>query len=425
MPTQVIMPQLGESVVEGTLTKWLKGKGEVVKQYEALLEVNTDKVDTEVPSPATGVLIDILIPEGTTIQAGTVLALIGEVGEISPTSLPGLFPPQTAAALSVTDSPKGAGDIPIAGRHPQVGFISPLVARLAREHAIDLHRVSGSGQNGRITKQDVLAYLEASKDKLPSLSPDAGQAVTVPSDVERNAAVYPPVTFPGDKIISLNPVRRLIAEHMVFSERTAPHVTTVMEADVSRVIAHRQANKDAFSRDGVNLTLTAYFVAASVAALKAYPMVNSSWNEQGIVLHQPINIGMAASLGEAGLIVPVIHHAENLSLHGLARTINDLANRARTRQLKPDEVKGGTFTITNHGVTGSLFATPIINQPQSAILGVGAIQKRPVVITEPSGGDALAIRPMIYLSLTFDHRILDGAMADLFLSEAIKSLNEW
>jgi 2-oxoglutarate dehydrogenase E2 component (dihydrolipoamide succinyltransferase) len=217
----------------------------------------------------------------------------------------------------------------------------------------------------------------------------------------------------------------MIAEHMVFSERTSPHVTTVMETDLSRVATHRQANKDAFARDGINLTFTAYFVAAATSALITYPIVNSSWSENGVIIHHTVNMGIATSLGEAGLIVPVIRSAESLSLLGLARTVNDLAERARKQQLKPDEVKGGTFTITNHGITGSLFAAPIINQPQCAILGVGAIQKRVVVVSDAAGNDALAIRPMVYLSLTFDHRILDGAMADMFLGEVVKSLANW
>jgi 2-oxoglutarate dehydrogenase E2 component (dihydrolipoamide succinyltransferase) len=219
-------------------------------------------------------------------------------------------------------------------------------------------------------------------------------------------------------------VRRSIAEHMVHSKHTSPHVTTIMEADLSRVIAHRNANKEVFAKDGVHLTFTAYFIAAAVAALKAHPLVNSSWSEQGIVLHREINIGMATSLGEAGLIVPVIKSGDSLSLLGLARTINDLANRARARQLKPDEVKGGTFTITNHGASKSLFATPIINQPQCGILGVGVLQKRAVVISDASG-DMLAIRPMVYLGLTFDHRILDGASGDYFLGHIVDTLQNW
>ncbi len=220
-------------------------------------------------------------------------------------------------------------------------------------------------------------------------------------------------------------MRRAIAEHMILSKRTAAHVSTVMEADLSRVVAHREANKAAFASDGTNLTYTAYFVAAAVAALKAFPLANSSWSDEGIVLHRPINAGVAASLGEEGLIVPVIKHADGLSLLGLARTVNDLANRARTHQLKPDEVKDGTFTITNHGVGGSLFATPVINHPQCAILGVGLIQKRPVVISDEKLGDVLSIRPMVYVSLTFDHRILDGASADAFLAKVVKSLEDW
>lgn len=232
--------------------------------------------------------------------------------------------------------------------------------------------------------------------------------------------------MPGEgEILPLTQVRRAIAEHMVFSKHTSPHVTTIMEADMSRVAAHRQENKDAFARDGVNLTYTAYFVAAAAAALKAHSIVNSSWREDGILIHRGIHIGVATSLGEAGLIVPVIKNADSLSLLGLARAINDLASRARARQLKPDDVQGGTFTITNHGVSGSLFATPIINQPQCAILGVGAIQKRVVVVSDASGADLIAIRPMVYLGLTFDHRILDGALADAFLGKVVQTLQNW
>jgi 2-oxoglutarate dehydrogenase E2 component (dihydrolipoamide succinyltransferase) len=230
--------------------------------------------------------------------------------------------------------------------------------------------------------------------------------------------------LPGE-IVPLTAVRRAIAEHMVMSKHTSPHVTTVMEVDLSRVVAHRQENKAAFARDGVNLTFTAYFVSAAVAALKAYPIVNSSWDAQGVLLHRNIHIGMATSLGEEGLIVPVIKHADGFSLLGLARTINDLAARARAKKLQPDEVKGGTFTITNHGTSGSLFATPIINQPQCAILGVGAVQKRVVVISDQNLGDSIAIRPMAYVTLTFDHRILDGAIADYFLGKLVETLSNW
>lgn len=432
MPTKVIMPQLGESVVEGTVSKWLKEEGDQVNEYDPLLEINTDKVDTEIPSPTSGVLLKILATEGETVEVGAPLAWIGEPGEpigegngaaeekiISfPTArsseeLPGATSSIPKEANKEVDSTLEAPS-PTPGRDRDLGFISPVVARIASEHKVDLTQVRGTGQGGRITKKDVLAYVDRQVEKRPA--PEKITEKTAPS-------VPPPPaqaeTLPG-QVLPLTAVRRAIADHMVYSKHTSPHVTTVMEADLNRVVAHRAANKDAFSRDGVNLTYTAYFVSAIVVSLKAYPIVNSSWSEEGIILHREINLGMAASLGEAGLIVPVIKNADSYSLLGLARAINDLANRARSRQLRPDEVKGGTFTLTNHGTSGSLFATPIINQPQCGILGVGAVQKRVVVIS-----DAIAIRPMVYVSLTFDHRILDGAIADHFLAKVVETLENW
>ena len=433
MPTQVLMPQLGESVLEGTITKWLKAKGDRVDEYEPLLEVNTDKVDTEIPSPASGVLLDILVGEGATVQAGSLLAWIGANGEAVPAGSPRPIPAEAASAeaASAEAAPAVQPVTPLAtsaaGRKGDLGFISPVVARMATEHGIDLSLVPGTGQGGRITKKDVQTYLE--RLKVPAL-PAAEQAregekvekVEKPAPTPSPLPPIPPApstATPGE-ILPLTPTRRLIAEHMVMSKHTSPHVTTVMEADMSRVAAHREVNKAAFARDGANLTFTAYFVAASVAALKAYPVVNSSWSDQGVVLHRQIHIGVATSLGEEGLIVPVVKNADSYSLLGLARAVNDLAERARAKKLQPDEVKGGTFTITNHGVSGSLFATPIINQPQCAILGVGVIQKRAVVIN-----DAIAIRPMVYISLTFDHRILDGAIADYFLGKIVETLQSW
>jgi 2-oxoglutarate dehydrogenase E2 component (dihydrolipoamide succinyltransferase) len=407
------MPQFGESVIEGTITKWLKTKGEPVSEYEPLLEVNTDKVDTEIPSPASGVLLDILVGEGTTVKAGSLLAWIGENGESLPT---GGSEPDPALTETETPTPAvqpaASAETHAVGRKGDLGFISPVVARMAAEHGIDLSQVSGTGQGGRITKKDVQAYLERSK---VGVGADLRVSPPTPAPISPAASL----AAPGE-VLPLTQTRRLIAEHMVMSKHTSPHVTTVMEADMSRVAAHREANKASFARDGANLTFTAYFVAASVAALKAYPMVNSSWSDQGLVLHRQVHIGVAASLGEEGLIVPVIKNADSFSLLGLARAVNDLAERARAKKLQPDEVKGGTFTITNHGVSGSLFATPIINQPQCAILGVGVIQKRVVVIN-----DAIAIRPMVYISLTFDHRILDGAMGDTFLNKVVETLQGW
>jgi len=416
MPTQVIMPQLGESVIEGTITRWLKSVGDPVEEYEPLVEINTDKVDTEVPSPASGVILEILVPEGVTVQAGKPLAVIGQAGEV--VSAPQISGERAQPAQSA-ESPATTTAAPSPRR--DLGFISPVVAKIASEHQIDLSQVVGTGQGGRITKKDVLNYLEQRSKKPPVLAP-----VAAPQVSSTTPAVAPPAVMPGEEeILPLTAVRRSIAEHMVHSKHTSPHVTTIMEADLSRIMAHRQANKDAFAKDGVNLTFTAYFVTAAVAALKAYPIVNSSWTDNGIRLHRAIHIGVAASLGEAGLIVPVIKNADGLSLLGLARLINDLAQRARSKQLKPDEVQGGTFTITNHGVTGSLFATPIINQPQCAILGVGKIQKRVVVVSDAVGNDSIAIRPMVYLGLTFDHRILDGAIADNFLGKVVETLQNW
>jgi 2-oxoglutarate dehydrogenase dihydrolipoamide succinyltransferase (E2 component) len=441
MPTQVVMPQLGESVLEATLTKWLKAVGESIAENEPLVEVNTDKVDTEVPSPASGVLLEILVPEGTMVQAGALLARIGEPGEIGSSNQSATVSqpvPETAVRSGIPfPTPAVPEPIPAvpAGRSGNLGFISPVVARMASDFRINLSQVTGTGQGGRITKKDLLAYIERGDQATPAptLSAPAAPPPVVPlaagapgTAFAAPAATTPASFQPGDgEIVPLNPIRRRTAEHMVFSKHTSAHVTTIMEADMSQVIAHRQAQKETFAREGVNLTFTAYFAAASVAALKAYPLVNSSWTEAGIQLHRAINIGMATSLGDAGLIVPVIKNADSLSLLGLARVVNDLANRARTRQLKPDEVQGGTFTITNHGISGSLFATPIINQPQCAILGVGIIQKRVLVVSDEQLGDVMAIRSMVYLGLTFDHRILDGAIADYFLRKVIETLQKW
>ena len=439
MPTKVIMPQLGESVVEGTVTQWLRQEGETIQEFESLLEVNTDKVDSEIPSPAGGTLLKILVPAGTTVRAGTILAWIGQPGE----ALPQGEGPQSAHAAEPAPQaeapapPPAPAPAPAAGRNRDLGFISPVVARLAREQGVDLTLVKGTGEGGRITKKDVLAFLAApppaQAEPLAWETPGEGDlfrptelmfaAGAPPSAAPtppKAAPTPPPAAQPGDRLVPLDTLRKSIAAHMVMSKHTSPHVTTVMEANLQRVAAHREAHKAAFARDGVNLTYTAYWISALVAALKAVPLVNSSWTEEGILIHSAIHIGMATSLGAEGLIVPVIKHADGLSLLGLARSINDLAERARARRLQPDEVKGGTCTITNHGTSGSLFATPIINQPQCAILGVGAIQKRPVVIE-----DAIAIRPMVYLSLTFDHRILDGAAADQFLSTVVHTLQDW
>jgi 2-oxoglutarate dehydrogenase E2 component (dihydrolipoamide succinyltransferase) len=304
----------------------------------------------------------------------------------------------------------------VSSANRELGFISPVVAKIPAEHNVNLQQVPGTGLNGRITKKDVLDFVESGKKKAVS-----GQ----PSVVSRQH-VAPSVTpAAGDQLIKHTVIRRQIAEHMLMSKHTSPHVLTVMEVDMSRVVKHRAANKATFARDGANLTFTAYFMQAIVAGLKAYPIVNSSWTDEGLLIHSKINIGMATSLGEEGLIVPVIKGADGLSLLGMARTVNDLADRARSKKLSPDDVKGGTFTLTNHGISGSLFAFPVINQPQCGILGVGALQKRAVVVTDADGNDSIAIRPMVYLSFVFDHRILDGASADWFLAKVKETLENW
>jgi 2-oxoglutarate dehydrogenase E2 component (dihydrolipoamide succinyltransferase) len=316
--------------------------------------------------------------------------------------------------------------------------ISPIVANIAADHDIGLdevQRIDGSGRGGRVTKQDMLAYVErrqtsdAEEDELaPWEQPGSGDLFKPTDDLYKKPQAAPPdhvhkaPPAPGQpgEVLPLGKMRRRIAEHMVASKRTAPHVTTVFEADMSAVAAHRAAHKAEFEGRGVNLTFTAYFAAAAAAALRQHPMVNSQWADEGIRLHPDVNVGMAVALNE-GLIVPVIRHADELSLAGLARQVNDLATRARAGELAPDEVQGGTFTITNHGVSGSLFATPIINQPQTAIMGVGAIKKR--VVATPD--NAIAIRPMVYLTLTFDHRVLDGASADWFMAAIVEQLEGW
>jgi pyruvate/2-oxoglutarate dehydrogenase complex dihydrolipoamide acyltransferase (E2) component len=421
MPTNVLVPRLGEGVEEVTITKWLKAVGESVNELEPLLEVNTDKVDTEIPAPASGVVLSIHMQEGQPARVGELLAVIGvpdEGVDVSGVQVSGKTTSTSAMSNVAPVAPNLTRDT-LHMTH-ELGFISPVVAKIAAEHGVNLQQVTGTGLNGRITKKDVLAFIESRKVESASVS-----FSVAPSTPHLAPPHLTPDTSSPDTLLPFSNIRKSIAAHMVESQHTSPHVLTVMEADMSRVITHRAANKDAFARDGVNLTFTAYFMSAIVAGLKAFPLVNSSWSEAGIVLHKAINLGMATSLGEEGLIVPVIKGADGLSLLGMARAVNDLANRARARKLQPDEVRSGTFTLTNHGISGSLFAMPIINQPQCGILGVGALQKRVIVVTDEFGRDSVAIRPLVYLSFVFDHRILDGASADWFLAKVKDTLEQW
>jgi 2-oxoglutarate dehydrogenase E2 component (dihydrolipoamide succinyltransferase) len=439
---EIKMPQLGESVTEGTVGRWLKRPGDPVAKYEPLLEVVTDKVDTEVPAPEAGILHEILVPEGETVRVGTVIARLTPAGATG--SATSAAPVTTVAATEsrATTTTVTATTAPPATDDGRNTYLSPVVARLLAEHQLNPAQIRGTGQGGRITKQDVLRFL-AEHEKQPATpaatpvapAPAAPTPAPIPTPAPAPMPVAPvptppPVTapttseIPADaELVPLTPMRRSIAEHMVRSVRTSPHVTTVMEVDLSRVIAHRAAHQEAFSRQGVRLTMTPYFIMAAIAGLQAVPVFNGSFTDQGIIIHRRINIGVAVALNE-GLLVPVIPDADEKNLLGLARAVNDLAERARSKRLRPEETQGGTFTITNHGVTGSLFATPIINQPQAGILGIGAVVKRPVVITQ-NGLDAIAIRPLCYLSFTFDHRIADGATADQFLSTVKKRLEQW
>ena len=408
MATKVLVPLLGEGVEEVTIIKWLKKEGDSVNELEPLLEVNTDKVDTEIPAPASGTVLKIMAEEGVPAKVGAILAFIGKPGEsIEGPSMPSASVKTESKVESQKSVPQDSTLDVQHSTKQDLGFISPVVAKIAAEHGVNLQQVNGTGLNGRITKNDVLNFVETGKSVASVTRPTFHVVPTVTTTV-------------GDQLIKHSTIRKQIAEHMLMSKHTSPHVLTVMEADMNRVAKHRSMNKEIFSRDGINLTFTAYFMMAIVSGLKNYPIANSSWTDEGVLIHKAVNIGMATSLGEEGLIVPVIKGADNLSLLAMARSVNDLANRARSKKLQPDDVKGGTFTLTNHGISGSLFAYPVINQPQCGILGVGAMQKRVVVID-----DAIAIRPMVYLSFVFDHRILDGASADAFLMKVKETLENW
>ncbi|HLY63065.1 MAG TPA: dihydrolipoyllysine-residue succinyltransferase [Terriglobia bacterium] len=426
MPTKVIMPQMGESVAEGTVVKWLKKVGERVERDEPLFEISTDKVDAEIPSPASGVLTKILVKENETVEVNTVVAeLDGEGASAAPPAEKEKGPApksEPAAAPSSTMSP--AAKLPqTAPReaapvvHPEGEKIrsSPLVRRIARENNVDLTRVAGTGEGGRISKKDILDYV--SQSPAASGSEEASGAHTAAP----RAPAAPRMVFSGPtEVVAMTPMRRQISEHMMASQATSAHVAAVFEVEMTKVVEARALHATEFEkRNGLKLTYTSFFVRAAVETLKEFPVFNSSVEGTNIVYKRDINIGVAVTL-ESGLIVPVIKNANEKNFLGIARAIQDLAERARSKKLSVEDVQGGTFTITNPGVFGSLFGIPIINQPQVAILGVGGIEKRAVV-----RHDAIAIRPMVYLSLSFDHRIIDGALANQFMGRLKSYLEEW
>jgi pyruvate dehydrogenase E2 component (dihydrolipoamide acetyltransferase) len=430
----VVMPQMGESIVEGTLTKWLKKPGEHVERDEPLFEISTDKVDTEIPSPGAGTLAEILVEEGKTVGINTVLARIQDGGAASaPTAQAAApAPPSQAASQTVTPTQgtmlstpapqqveETAEPAPAPQPSRESGPLSPLVRRMAREHNIDLAQVQGTGAGGRITKQDVEDYLsQRAQPAAPDPQPAAAAPVATPSATH----AVPAASGPRTRIEPMSTMRQKIAEHMVLSKRTSAHVTTIHRVDMTKIAKMRERHKADFqARYGVSLTYLPFITRAAVIALRDFPLVNASIDGTNIVFHHDINIGIAVALdGGVGLIVPVIRGADEKNVLGLQRAIVDLASRARARQLKPEEVQGGTFSITNFGSFGSMVGTPVINQPQVAILGVGTVDKTPVVID-----DAIAIRSVCHLSLSFDHRLIDGAMADQFMTKLKQVLESW
>ena len=435
--TEVVMPQMGESITEGTVSKWLKAVGDPIEKDEALLEISTDKVDAEVPSPAGGKLLEIKVKEGETVEVGSVLALVGAEG-----AAPAAAPKTSSAAAvstSVPQSPKNespapqiqpaAMPVPANGGANGARTVedlrrtksSPLVRNIAKEHGVDITRIPGSGLSGRVTKKDILSFIETGAALRPQdlLKTGAPMPAATPRTIPTAKPAYQaPQAEPmaGDRVEKMSVMRKKIAEHMTFSKQTSAHVTSVYEIDMTNVARFREQHKEAFhQRHGTKLTYMPFIFQAVTQAIRQHRIVNAQVSGDEIIYKADINLGMAVAL-DWGLIVPVIRNADNLSLAELAVKANDLADRARAKKLSPDEVTEGTFTITNPGVFGGLYGTPIINQPQVAILCIGTIEKRPKVVTSIDGDDAIVIRQMAYFALTYDHRIVDGADAEKFLS---------
>jgi pyruvate dehydrogenase E2 component (dihydrolipoamide acetyltransferase) len=430
--TDVIMPQMGESIFEGTITKWLKKPGDTVQQDEPLFEISTDKVDAEIPSPAAGVLSEIKVQAGTTVQINTVVATIGVAGAAPAASKPAAAAPAQAAAPAPAAPAPAAeteteSDIADAESGERVRS-SPLVRRIARENNLDLRNVPGTGSAGRITKEDILGYLAkgaAPAPAAPAAKPPVTAPTPAPGATKPAAPPVVPAAMPGDELVPMTRMRSIIAQRMVDSKRTSAHVHTVFKIDMSRIVRIREKEKSKYEqRNGVKLTYMPFISRAVIATLRKMPIVNASMEGDAIRYHKNINLGIAVAL-DWGLIVPVIRQAEDKSFLGIARAIVDLAERARAKKLKPEEVASGTFTITNPGIFGEQFGTPVINQPESAILGVGGLFKEPTVVTDENGSDSIAIRSIIRLTLGFDHRIIDGADAGRFMAELKKYLENW
>jgi len=440
MATEIVMPQMGESIVEGTITKWLKKPGDKIQRDEPLFEISTDKVDAEIPAPASGVLQEIKVAEGTTVQVNTVVGTISSDGD-------GVAPAKTAPAAEKKAAPAPAA--PKAEARPAAktesaapaaqvreddehARSSPLVRKIAREHNVNLSHVEGTGLGGRITKQDIQAFIESGSGATtgaPSLSRPTsarqGGDVDVAAAAPAPTAPRPtPAVIPGD-LVPMTNMRRIIAQRMIESRRTSAHVHCMFEVDMTRIVNLRNKLKSGFEqRNGARLTFMPFFVRAAIIGLQQFPIVNASLEGDGIRYHRHVNVGIAVAL-DWGLIVPVLKNADELNFLGLQRGITDLGERARNKKLKPEEVEGSTFTVTNPGQFGAVFGLPIINQPNSAIMGVGGITKMPLVVTDKDGADSIAIRSVVHLTLGYDHRIIDGAVADQFMAFVKKTLEGW
>jgi pyruvate dehydrogenase E2 component (dihydrolipoamide acetyltransferase) len=435
MPTDIIMPQMGESIVEGTITKWLKKPGDKVQRDEPLFEISTDKVDAEIPAPASGVLQEIKVSEGSTVGVNTVVGTISADGEAAaapaksaPTAS---APPHETKSAEKKEEKKSASSAsaPVASVTPapqpaeegaEEARSSPLVRKIAREHGVNLSQVSGTGLGGRITKQDIMAFLER-----PASSPAAAaEPASQPAAVAPRPAAPAPAAYPGD-LVPMTNMRKIIAQRMIESRRTSAHVHCMYEVDFTRIVTLRAKQKNAFEqRNGVRLTFMPFFVRAAIIALQQWPILNASLEGDSVRYHRQINVGIAVAL-DWGLIVPVLKNAGDLNFLGLQRGITDLGERARTKKLKPEDVEGSTFTVTNPGQFGAVFGLPIINQPNSAIMGVGGITKQPLVVTDKEGNDSIAIRSVVHLTLGYDHRLIDGAVADQYMALVKKTLENW
>jgi 2-oxoglutarate dehydrogenase E2 component (dihydrolipoamide succinyltransferase) len=443
MPTDIIMPQMGESIVEGTITKWLKKPGDKIQRDEPLFEISTDKVDAEIPAPASGVLQEIKVSEGTTVGVNTVVGTIAADGEAlapSKPAAPAASTPEKPAPEkpapekpdpeakeekkpAAAARPVATASVPPAHEATQEDEArsSPLVRKIAREHGVSLSRISGTGLGGRITKQDIMAFIAR-----PSSAPTAPPALAQqPAAIASRPAASPaPAAYPGD-LVPLTNMRKIIAQRMIESRRTSAHVHCMYEVDFTRIVTLRAKHKSGFEqRHGVRLTFMPFFVRAAIIAVQQFPIVNASLEAESVRYHRHINVGIAVAL-DWGLIVPVLKNAGDLNFLGLQRGITDLGERARSKKLKPEDVEGSTFTVTNPGQFGAVFGLPIINQPNSAIMGVGGITKQPLVITDKEGNDSIAIRSVVHLTLGYDHRLIDGAVADQFMALVKKTLENW